>query len=269
MWVARSVGELLAASSHVQPRPSSDAVSRALDFFRGRAGYPNLRALALAVGCNYTTVRGWQLSARLPTLDQLLRLCFGLGTTPLDFLTSTLEREVRQCVALQGAADSGIELGAVGISPVSSEAPEAAGTAARGEGEVVVDIPRFPSRGPNRRHQQARLRHELQVVLTKGDSASPSMKEVARRLGCDYSYLRRHFPDICCAIKEQHRLYTIQQREERERSIREGVRLAVYEIHAEGRYPSYLRVEGHLRKPSWMRTQCAREAWREALRELG
>jgi AcrR family transcriptional regulator len=48
-----------------------------------------------------------------------------------------------------------------------------------------------------------RLQPELEEALECIDS-SPSLQEVAKRLGCSATVLRKHFPELCSAIVERH-----------------------------------------------------------------
>jgi hypothetical protein len=244
LWAAESVGELLAAGYHLPSLPGKDRVGRAIESYRSDLGYTNLRAFSLAVSCNYTTVRGWSLDGKQPMLGQLLQMCFGIGVTPLIFLTEEPSSSLR-------------------LLRLSSSMPD--GT------QVRMKAPVAKSRGRNRVQDLVKIEAVLEGALWSEVNPPLSVKELARRLGISNGsgYLTRHFPELCRRIVARYRAYMIAQREVKESQIKAAVRRVVGEIHAEGKYPSQGRVTSRLPDPGWMMASIARDEWREMLRELG
>jgi hypothetical protein len=71
------------------------------------------------------------------------------------------------------------------------------------------------------------------------------------------------------AIAERYRSDQEAQGARTRQRLREEVREAVLYVHRQGVYPSSYRVAGRLSQPGSMRSQTARAAWHEALRDLG
>jgi len=98
----------------------------------------------------------------------------------------------------------------------------------------------------------------------------PSLSQVSRRLNvAGTGSLTRYFPEQCAIIVERYRTYRQVQKQERLRLIRENVRQATFDVHAQGLYPSIARVAKQLGKSASMRDPDARAFWKEAVQELG
>jgi len=95
------------------------------------------------------------------------------------------------------------------------------------------------------------------------------MSKVAKRLRYDHSFLIKHFPDLCSAISARFEEYRTGQREERKRRVVREVRQATLVVHAQGVYPSQVRVRNSLSIPGSMRIPEALNAWHATLKELG
>ena len=72
------------------------------------------------------------------------------------------------------------------------------------------------------------------------------MSKVAKKLRYDHSFLYKYFPDLCKAISAKFEKYRANQCEERKRHIIDEVRQATLEVHAQGVYPSQVRVRVYL-----------------------
>ncbi len=73
----------------------------------------------------------------------------------------------------------------------------------------------------------------------------------------------------CAIIVERYRAYQQTQKQERLRLLRENVRQATFNVHAQGLYPSKARVAKQLGKSASMRNPDTRTFWKEAVQELG
>lgn len=95
------------------------------------------------------------------------------------------------------------------------------------------------------------------------------MSKVAKRLRYDHSFLVKHFPDLCHAISSRFEEFRTKQREEKKRRVVREVRRATLVVHAQGVYPSQVRVRNSLSIPGTMRMPEALNAWHATLKELG
>jgi hypothetical protein len=120
----------------------------------------------------------------------------------------------------------------------------------------------------------------LVEALQKGASSRPpvhavldgreepvGLRQLSERLGCSQRILLYYFREECALITQQAREHRKRQGEQRMLEIRDRVRQQVLSLHAQGTYPSQMRVR-NLLPPGLMRQSVAREAWHEALREL-
>jgi AcrR family transcriptional regulator len=121
------------------------------------------------------------------------------------------------------------------------------------------------------RNIYGQVRQRLEEVLASNEEA-PSVKELARLMGCKYQNIRNHFPELCKQITARHSAVLRRRHEERVANHCSRIRQAVVELHQQGIYPSRQRV-GQLLKDMavihLLRSTEGHEAWWErALRFL-
>jgi AcrR family transcriptional regulator len=119
------------------------------------------------------------------------------------------------------------------------------------------------------RQEIERLRQVLQSELASDEWPPPTTKEVLARLQWPAKSAYQHCPEQCRALSARHLAYRRSQGEERMRARQAEVRRVVQEFHARGIYPSRNLVTKRLVKPSMMLSPDAREAYYQALRDLG
>lgn len=119
------------------------------------------------------------------------------------------------------------------------------------------------------RQEIERLRQELQSELASDEWPPPTTKEVLARLQWPAKSAYQHCPEQCRALSARHLAYRRRRGEERMRARQAEVRRVVQEFHARGIYPSRNLVTKRLVKPSMMLSPAAREAYYQALRDLG
>jgi hypothetical protein len=95
------------------------------------------------------------------------------------------------------------------------------------------------------------------------------MREVARRLDYDPSFLAQHFSKRCGEISRRYLRHLGVKREERLERIHEEIRQATYQVHDRGEYPSEKRITPLLTKPWYLSEPGARAMWHETLRKIG
>jgi hypothetical protein len=127
---------------------------------------------------------------------------------------------------------------------------------------------------PNPQPKPALIRDQLEeslnAIIAANETPPPSLNEVSRRLNqAGTNSLIRYFPEQCTTIIERYRTYRRLKKEERLRLLREKVRQATLDVHAQGAHPSMTRVDKQLGKQASMRNPDARAFWEETIRELG
>lgn len=233
MWVAESVGELLAAAPNLPAPPPRERIAQAVTVCVQQVAGGKVSVLARALGVSLPTACGWLHGESVPRIDLLLRMCDILDISALDFLTAE-ELDVRS---------------------IKTDRP-------------WVHRPP-PQARPLRRYDKAGQRQVLEQVLAGQEFPPPSMREVARRLEYRASGLSHRFPELCSAISARYTAYRAACAQENRLRLCAEVREAVRSLHAQGLYPSSNRVAALLRSPRHIQQPVARATWQETLRELG
>jgi hypothetical protein len=230
-WVDATVGMLLAASPMTTP-PPHEQIAHLITQCAGLVG--GLTAFAHTLEWNVGTVCQWRQGKHRPSLEALVALCYRLDTSLRDFLLADPVQ--------------------LDLRPVRPQPPsEAPITPARARKRVDVD----------------RLRCALEKVLQFPEDPPASMRQVAKRLGYAHADLHRRFPDLCRSISARHLAHRQRLGEQRHQRLCGEVRAATFHLHAQGVYPSSIKVAGLLTYPSHFRHPAANAAWHSALHDLG
>lgn len=114
-----------------------------------------------------------------------------------------------------------------------------------------------------------RLKLILEAEIQSDAHPPPPMSRVAKKQGYDRSFLHKHLPGLCRAISAKFEKYQAEQREEKKRLLLREVLQVTLEIHAQGVYPSQVRVRNLLARPGSIRIPEALAMWHATLKELG
>jgi len=88
-WVVKSLGELVAASPHLAPQPGREVVASAIAHFLSERARSSRTDFCREFGVKRGALRKWLLGQHVIQIDLLLKLCFQLGVSPINFLTQT------------------------------------------------------------------------------------------------------------------------------------------------------------------------------------
>jgi hypothetical protein len=230
-WVDDAVGELMAASPVATP-PRRERI--ALMIAQGVGPTGGSAAFAHAFQFNPGTVWQWGQGTHLPSMGALVALCYRLDVSLRDFLLTDPVR--------------------VNSVPIHPRPP------------IEVSGPPAARRKP---FESDNVRITLEDVLGRSEEPPPSMRTVARRLGHAHADLHRRFPDLCRAISARYLTHRQALGDRRRQHLCREVREATFCVHAQGFYPSSVRVASLLTHPSHFRHPMANAAWHAALRDLG
>lgn len=95
------------------------------------------------------------------------------------------------------------------------------------------------------------------------------MEDVAKRLGYNVRYLRRHFSDLCRAISAKYIDYRKTLRSQRIERCCQEVRQVALEIYAEGGKPTRSKIASRLSKPAYFRDKNVCAALLAVQKQLG
>ncbi|MEH2128735.1 TniQ family protein [Nostoc sp.] len=234
IWIAQSVGELLAKAPYLTPLPLKDSIAKALCSYVSQVAEGNVAAFARQLQIPRNTVWVWCKGENQPSIKALLQICYCLKISLLDFL-------------IQGVKSAN-SFQAVRLLPLQSK-PQ--------------------TRASAKSFDANKVQQNLEAVLESNDSPSPSMEEVARRLECDRRTIFRHFPSLCRAISAKYLndrkaifLRNVQQ------SCDEVRRIAL-SLHNQGVYPSEARVSEQMSMPGYLRYKEVRTALQDIQCQLG
>lgn len=235
IWVANAVGELLAASPTLSCFPSSKRIASTLHFYVERMTDGNGAEFARQLQIPKNTFWLWHQGSNLPTLESLLRICYSLKTSLVDFLTGDMLSAEPERIALL---------------PVPCQASKRATARVFDSGYLEA------------------IQQQLHEFLESEDVPPLSMKEIAKRLGHDRRTLYSHFRELCHEVSVKHDRY---QQLCYEKSVEQAcieVRRIVCELAAESVYPSEARVSKQMTKPGYLRYKRVRTALRDARTEI-
>jgi len=232
LWVANSIGELLAAAPILDTSSSKYLVSESLKTYVNITANGNIAEFARRIQIPRNTVWLWCEGKNQPQLEALLKICYCLNTSLLELLTQQLlEAQIP-----------------------SRQAPVVTRTTTRAEAKTI-DLA-LPGKS-------------LERILLNHVCPPPSMEEVAKRLNLDRRTILRHFPEICHAISAKYTLYRKAAKQSTIERSRQEVKLAVTKLYNQNLYPSESRVSKLLTKPGFLRYKEVREVIDQTKVELG
>ncbi len=172
-WITEQMCTLLASTTRIENPPKKEAVTKSIKLcIRNIAGMTESR-FARAIGVPQPTVNDWQRQGNVPELEKLLRIA---RFTRIPLLNILLGDDCNHHTFI-GADDS-------------------------------ICKQQEPNDPP--RPHKMRTRVDIEKVRIALDSAlsvenTPSLQEVARRLGYSSSALTKHFPVKCKKLSEKYK----------------------------------------------------------------
>lgn len=233
IWVAKTIGDLLAAAPLLSSIPKKENIARALSVCANKVTGGNMAAFARALGVPKNTMHLWYNGKALPQIDAYLRICYGLRLKLPTLLAGTSlifeVPKIRYCSL-----------------PTTKR-----------------------SRSKSRSFPKEQILHALNTALASDENPPPAMKEVARRLGFDLKTMRNHFPDLCRRISARHVEYRNQRGRLKIDRLCNEIRQITFELYAQGIKPTRRNVSLRLSRPASCLEEAIRTAHRNALQELG
>jgi hypothetical protein len=233
-WVINALGELLAVSPHLSEPPQREIVAQAFRKYVQQFTEGNTAAFARMLQIPKNKVWMWQMGKVLPELNVILKICFTLQVSVLDFLTQEISKE--------------------NLSQFSAMPQNLVVHSNRKKPEVKFD-----------REQVQQL---LEDLLQKNEQPLP-MTSAAKLLAYPKRVLYRHFPELCRAISAQYVEYMKESRIKRIKQCCQEVQQAVRQLHSEGLYPNEAAISKLLANPGCFRDKEVRTALKTVRQELG
>lgn len=228
-WVARIIEELRVAGTDSE-MPLWGNVQFGLDACRKIIG--GSKPLAHMINVTEESLSRWVNGKNMPSLENLLKLCYVLDISPLQLVMSD-----------------------------SSKLEEVMKT----KMDYRPPRPRKPMPLPKNQENTLQL---IQAVLDRREDPL-SVPQIERRLGLSRNAIVRQYPEKAVLVSAQYRAYRKEQARRRLKRKCDEVRAATFSLNAQGIFPSQKRVSKMLSNQNWWRESEVRDAWRSALRELG
>ena len=221
MYFAETIGDFLARRSWLTPAIPREGAIQTLRNLIASATAGNTAEFARCFGLPKTTL--WELVQGYfpPTLPFLLQLCYQFRLSFLQFLT-------------------GVEHSAPGASPISQGQPL--------------------KRDDRRPFDRENVQQGLEGILADRQTAPPSMREVAQRLGYPVRTIKGHFPAHCQEISHRYAQYRKQRGQQRKAHLQQRIYDAARAAHAQRLTPTHRRIGALLNAPGTFRERDARRA---------
>lgn len=220
-WVVKNLEEIIMAATHL-PSPPKERMAKAISLCIDQTTEGIMNRFACLIGKRKNTVWGWQHGKTQMPIDDLLRICYRVRVSLVDFLYSEFFTPGK------------VELfPALSVSGVTT------------------------TRRPPRQFDRVTIERALRTMF-KDDPALP-MKEVAMRLNINKRSLYKHFPVLCKAISARHAKHHDVFLEKQRRQCQKDIRHASSRLRSSGIYPSRRRVAALITKPTGLRAGVTRK----------
>lgn len=230
-WVTTVVGELLMSATRLSSFPTEQTLARTLPrYLQGR-----------------TDISQWQF-------EQETCLCVSAFRSPRAVQhAGTLHVLLRACAFLKISLLTLFEAEQFAQHPRFEQVPAA------------CNLPRFNPRTID----WVEIGQKLETALADGTNPPLSMRQIAQAMGHNQSRLIAHFPELCHAISARYVSWRTAKSQARVQRLREEIREAAKQLHAQGIFPGKWQVQDAMDRPLLMRDKTARDVWQEVMTELG
>jgi DNA-binding XRE family transcriptional regulator len=232
-WLVDNIGELIAVAPRLSSIPPRENIAKSLRAVVDIVSEGNVAAFARLLEIPKNTVWMWHTGKVLPQLNVLLKICYCLEISLLDFLTKEAIY-TKHCINITHKSLTQKRLQRRSQKPFDSN----------------------------------QIQQALLSALNTKEEPPPTMKEVAERLGYNRRTIYRHFPDLCHDISTKSRCYRRATLEKKIEKSCEEVRQIALKLHKENLYPSECRVSELMTKPGYLRNKKVRVTLQEVQSEL-
>ncbi len=241
IWQAKATGEILAATPSLTASLSKERVAQVMAAYLESRPTESAESLACSVGLPHNRLNSYLRKTDTLRFDLWLDSCWRLNLSPFHTLVdpeiikpdgqsdiSWVQRIRAEFDAPSQPLDS-VEIQQIltAISVTDEKPPPSLNEVARRVKrsahtlqqhfpelcDVIVERQQAYYQADKRRVQRA-----LEAILNTEQDPLPLLKELAQQLGQSEHFLRRHFPELCCAIRERRRAY---HKAEKQRTQRE------------------------------------------------
>ncbi|MEL6928967.1 MAG: TniQ family protein [Cyanobacteria bacterium J06600_6] len=229
-WITKALGDLVAFIPKAKYSIGKHNVSQALKRTIEVTHQGNIAAFARTFQLPKNTVWMWCKGKSKPELREILRICYCLDISVIDF------------ISLNKTAYESIQI-------------------------YPQRLPRIPkeSRRSPKVFDREKTKIYLQAILN--DSVNPpiNLKEVSEALGFHKRTISNHFPDLCKAITKKYRIYRKLETEKRIQNCCQEIEEIAFDLHQSGGYLTEASISKLLSHPGHLRYKKVRNTLEKAI----
>ena len=290
--IAQEFGSLISATPSLSWLPDKSIISYKLIAYIEAIASGSKPTFAKFIGTSNSQLHQWCKSKTLPDINNLLKICWTLDTSVVDFLTKEnieVSDEVFQNIKnyqsfTSNSIDRSKKYCKEEIILTLQEAMKEFPPPSMSEIVTRMNVPnctlRFHAKNLcsaiSARHQEyiksKKIEEHtklLKEVLEGDEYPFPSLKEVSRRLKIGTHLLRKTCPELSKLISLRYLNDRSDQADIRRRKLREDVRRIAIQLHENGEEPFGYKISEKLDKPLTIIQSVALESLREIRKELG
>jgi hypothetical protein len=209
-WNAEAVGALLAAAPSLPEMPHKMMMARLAEQLTRHLGRGSSNAAGRLLNISPRAMGSWRRKEKV-VLGTFLTACYMSGIAPLAVFTE------EQLI----------------LSPPTAAPPKA-----------MASPPAVPKKRSHnwRRHDQEKLRRDLEAIIAGDEYPPPRIEDIALRLSCSIVTIMRNFPEQYRPIMARRQAY----RQEKVRESRQAIEQALAIEMATWPPPTVAQVEGRL-----------------------
>ena len=229
-FVNENIEKLISVSNLLNKPMSKGLLAKSFNFYIDRLTTGNIAAFARMFDIPKNSVWMWSKGKSVPQIDTLLKICYSLNTSVLDFLAVNRYLPIHY----PQVCHSNIKLRKFERSNKS---------------KTKIDA-EF-------------LKKYLHNILIDDRASTPSVTEIADRLGYDKRVLTRKFPELCQKISQR---YIANKQRNSQRKIKSyclEVEAIAQKLYSQGIYPSEVAVSRYIDKPGYFRYKEVRNALKD------
>jgi hypothetical protein len=292
-WAVDQVGNLITTAHYLPLTPFRKRIKGNISKLVELVSGGNRAAFADLIGKHVTTVHGWCSGTTLPNLRNLLQICDYFGLPLVNLLLNedisidshrlnTLLQDQKSYQLRHPKRDKHfpphLVRSILNEALNESPPPKMVEVVGRFYGLSVGYLYKhFPAecRAISSRHKKYTkdeylfgMYCALEEVVKSNDYPPLSLKAVEKKLGYCKQALLKYFPDVCRTISERYAEYKNVCAMQRKEQIRQEIRQAGFELHAQGINVNSNTVPKFLNKSLILRTEASRVALHEVQYEL-
>lgn len=230
IWISKTLGELLCLTSINYNFLEKANITKSLNLIVNKICEGNIAQFSRMFGLPKNTVWMWCKAKSLPEVRNLLKICYCLDISLLDF------------IFCQDETLDSLKISALRLETI---------TRTKRKSPTTIDLDA--------------VENYLRTTLLSSDESPLTMKKVAERLNIPQRTIKRNFPTLCKAISAKYRSYQQANKAKAIETCCIEIKQAVISLYQSGEYPTEARVSQLISQPGYFRYEEVRKVLKEAI----